>query len=104
ITRGQADSVSVGRSASTKNKTMKKLLVLAFSLAVVSTCIPAAFGADTADTAPAATKPVKKKTHQTEDQRKLRKEMVDKYDTNKDGKLDKEERSKISKEDREKMK
>ena len=32
-----------------------------------------------------------------------RKELVDKYDTNKDGKLDKEERSKMTKEDKEKM-
>jgi hypothetical protein len=31
-----------------------------------------------------------------------RKELVDKYDTNKDGKLDKEERSKMTKEDKEK--
>ena len=31
------------------------------------------------------------------------KELLEKYDTNKDGKLDKEERSKISPEDRKKM-
>ena len=40
----------------------------------------------------------------TPEQKQFRKEMVEKYDTNKDGKLDKEERSKMSKEDREKMK
>jgi hypothetical protein len=37
------------------------------------------------------------------EQKALRKEMISKYDTNKDGKLDKEERAKISKEDKEKM-
>ena len=39
----------------------------------------------------------------TEEQKTLLKQMVEKYDTNKDGKLDKQERAKISKEDREKM-
>lgn len=39
----------------------------------------------------------------TEEQQKLRKEMVAKYDTNKDGKLDREEMQKISEEDRKKM-
>ena len=45
----------------------------------------------------------KEKTKPTAEQKTLRKEMVSKYDTNKDGKLDKEERAKISKEDKEKM-
>jgi hypothetical protein len=35
--------------------------------------------------------------------KEIREEMLKKYDLNKDGKLDKEERSKISKEDRKKM-
>ena len=39
----------------------------------------------------------------TTEQKTLRKEMVTKYDTNKDGKLDKDERAKISAEDKEKM-
>lgn len=39
----------------------------------------------------------------TEEQKKLRKEIVDKYDVNKDGKLDREEMQKISEEDRKKM-
>jgi len=38
----------------------------------------------------------------TPEQKALRKELVDKYDANKDGKLDKEERAKMSKEDKEK--
>jgi hypothetical protein len=46
-----------------------------------------------------------KKHHKmTDEQKTLMKEMVEKYDTNKDGKLDKEEKSKISAEDKEKMK
>ena len=40
----------------------------------------------------------------TPEQKALRKEMLQKYDTNKDAKLDKQERAKISKEDREKLK
>ena len=36
----------------------------------------------------------------TEEQKKQRDELVKKYDTNKDGKLDKEERAKVSDEDR----
>jgi hypothetical protein len=36
----------------------------------------------------------------TEEQKKQRDELVKKYDTNKDGKLDKEERAKVSEEDR----
>ncbi len=45
-----------------------------------------------------------KKRELTDDQKKLQKEMLEKYDANKDGKLDKEERSKISADDQEKMK
>jgi len=45
----------------------------------------------------------KKHPKASEEQRKLRKEMLDKYDANKDGKLDKKERAKISKEDQEKL-
>ncbi len=39
----------------------------------------------------------------TPEQRALRKEMLEKYDTNKNGKLDKKERAQISKEDKERM-
>ena len=37
----------------------------------------------------------------TDEQKALRKELVAKYDTNKDGKLDKSEKAKMSKEDKE---
>jgi hypothetical protein len=48
-----------------------------------------------------AAKPAKKKL--TADQEALQKEMLAKYDTDKNGKLDKTERAAISKEDKEKM-
>ena len=51
----------------------------------------------------ASAQEVKKKHKLTDEQKALQKEVVTKYDTNKDGKLDKEERAKISKEDKEKM-
>ncbi len=41
-----------------------------------------------------------KKKELTEEQKTLQKEMVAKYDANKDGKLDKEERAKFSAEDK----
>lgn len=42
------------------------------------------------------------KHRMTEEQKTVRKEMLDKYDANKDGKLDKQERAGMSKEDKEK--
>jgi hypothetical protein len=44
-----------------------------------------------------------KKTKLTAEQQALQKDMLAKYDTNKDGKLDKSERAAISKEDKAKM-
>lgn len=45
----------------------------------------------------------KKKKELSPEAKALQKEMVGKYDANKDGKLDKEERGKISTEDKAKM-
>jgi hypothetical protein len=45
----------------------------------------------------------KKERKLTDEQKTLQKDMLAKYDTNKDGKLDKEERAKVSTEDKEKM-
>jgi len=45
-----------------------------------------------------------KKSEATPEQKAVRKAMTEKYDTNKDGKLDKEERAKISEADKAKMK
>ena len=77
---------------------MKKLFALALTLSLLGTLAPAAVHA--AD----AAKGEKKQSKLTEEQQKLWKDIVGKYDANKDGKLDKEERAKISKEDKEKLK
>ena len=45
----------------------------------------------------------KEKSKPTAEQKALRKEMTEKYDANKDGKIDKEERAKISEDDKKKM-
>lgn len=45
----------------------------------------------------------KPKKELTPEQQTVMKEMLAKYDTNKDGKLDKEERAKMSQEDKDKM-
>ena len=44
----------------------------------------------------------KKKQPLTDDQKALQKEMLEKYDANKDGKLEKEERAKMTKEEKKK--
>ncbi len=46
----------------------------------------------------------KKRPELTEEQKKIQKEMLDKYDTNKDGKLDREERGKMTDDDKNKSK
>ena len=52
-----------------------------------------------------ADKPARKGRPQlTEEQKALHKSMLEKYDTNKDGKLDADERKSISQDDREKFK
>ncbi len=78
-------------------KTMKKLYVLALSLSLLGGLSPVLGRAADADNA------AKKHPKVAEERRKLRKEMLEKYDANKDGKLDKKERAKISKEDQEKL-
>ena len=71
---------------------MKKLLVaLCFTCALVL-AVQAGEG-----------KQGKKKHEQTAEQKALHKEILAKYDANKDGKLDKDERAKISAEDKAKM-
>ena len=74
---------------------MKRILLIAAGLLAATAITVNAQDAAKKDAAP-------KKT-QTPEQKQLRKEMTEKYDTNKDGKLDKEERAKISAEDKEKM-
>jgi hypothetical protein len=67
---------------------MKKLLV---AVAVLGLVCAASFTTVKADDSGAAT-----------DKKAFRKEMLDKYDLNKDGKLDKDEKSKMTPEDLEK--
>ncbi len=72
---------------------MKKLLVAAIALLCASTIMVQA-----QDTAPK-----KEKKPLTAEQKALWKEIVTKYDTNKDGKLDKTERAAISADDQAKL-
>ena len=68
---------------------MKKLLV------ILSVACALAFTANAAEGG--------KKHQMTDEQKTVMKEMLAKYDTNKDGKLDKEERAKMTQEDKDKM-
>jgi hypothetical protein len=80
---------------------MKKLLV---TLCVMSALAIAAHAEDSAEAKkPEATKPEVKKREMSAEQKAVMKEIKEKYDTNKDGKLDKEERAKISAEDKAKL-
>jgi uncharacterized OsmC-like protein len=76
---------------------MKKLLVASCLTCVLALAAHAADGEGKKDSE------AKVKPAPTAEQKALRKEIRAKYDTNKDGKLDKEERAKISTEDKEKM-
>jgi len=70
---------------------MKKLIALAFAfVCAASLCAFAGEG--------------KKGPQLTDEQKAVYKKMVEKYDANKDGKLDKEEREKMSDEDKAEMK
>ena len=69
---------------------MKKLLVIVLGLLVAGTLtVSAAKG---------------QKKELTPEQEKLKKEMIEKYDANKDGKVDADEAAKISRDDKKKMK
>ena len=74
---------------------MKKLLI--------ALCITTAIAIAAHAEAPKKEGGAKKRPQLTEEQKKVRKEITAKYDTNKNGRLDKEERSKISTEDKEKL-
>ncbi len=86
-----------GRSFTNEKKSMKKLFALALSLSLLGGLSPVLVRAADADNGS------KKHPKAAEARRTLRKEMLQKYDTNKNGKLDKQERAKISKEDQEKL-
>lgn len=75
---------------------MKKILV-----AVMGLLCATAIVAHAQDATTTTTKPAKKKL--TAEQKELNKEMLAKYDTDKNGKLDKNERAAITPEDKDKM-
>ena len=76
---------------------MKALFAFALSLSLLGGLSPALLRAADANNGG------KKHPKAAEERGKLRKDMLEKYDADKNGKLDKQERSKISKEDREKL-
>ena len=86
-----------GRSLTNGKKSTKKLCTWALSLSLLGGLSPVLVRAADADNGG------KKHPKAAEARRTLRKEMLEKYDTNKNGKLDKQERAKISKEDQEKL-
>jgi hypothetical protein len=77
---------------------MKKFLVAVMGMLCATALVIHA--QDAANTTP-TTKPAKKKL--TAEQQALQKDMLAKYDTDKNGKLDKSERASMSAEDKEKM-
>jgi hypothetical protein len=79
---------------------MKKFLVATLGLFCASLLVVSA-----QDAAPAAPKKDSKpaKHEQTAEQKAIQKEMLDKYDANKDGKIDKDERAKMTQEDKDKF-
>jgi len=72
---------------------MKKLIIAAVAL-----CCATAIMVQAQDAAPK-----KEKKKMTPEQTQLMAEMTTKYDTNKDGKLDKEEKAAMSQEDKDKL-
>ncbi|HXS67360.1 MAG TPA: EF-hand domain-containing protein [Candidatus Polarisedimenticolia bacterium] len=74
---------------------MKKILVAVMGLLCATAIVAHAQDATT------TTKPARKKL--TAEQKELNKEMLAKYDTDKNGKLDKNERAAITPEDKDKM-
>jgi hypothetical protein len=68
---------------------MKKLIIAAAALLCATTLVVQAQDA-----------PKKAKKEMTAEQKQLQKDMIAKYDTNKDGKLDKEEKAAMSAEDK----
>lgn len=75
---------------------MKKLLLIVAGLIAASALTVNAQDA-------AAPKTKTKKPAQTADEKQFKTEMLEKYDTNKDGKLGKKEMDKMSADDKEKM-
>lgn len=84
----------VAQRNAAKQSVMKKIAAIVLGLSLLGTVSYAKNGKNGKDG---------EKTKPTAEQKQLRKEMTEKYDTNKDGKIDKEERAKISAEDKAKL-
>lgn len=84
---------------------MKRLLIGVYSVCVAASLI-AVRADDTSQTSKTTTSTSTTAKHKglTEEQKTLRKEMLEKYDSNHDGKIDKEERKKVTDEDKVKLK
>ena len=76
---------------------MRKLLALVVTLGALTV-------GNAAEAQPAADKTKKERPALTEAQKKLRADMLAKYDTNKNGRLDKDELAKVSADDKAKLK
>ena len=87
---------TVERIAATNKQTIMKKSLIALALLSALTLVARADDDDK--------KPAPEKKQATAEQKALRKQMTEKYDTNKDGKLDAEERAKMSEEDKAKLK
>jgi hypothetical protein len=84
-------------------KTLKTVLSLA-SLALTLSITQAADAGSTSGKSSDKSSEHRQRPQLTAEQKQLRKDILAKYDANKDGKLDREERAKISSEDKEKLK
>ena len=86
---------------------MKRLLIAVYSLCLATSLLSVRADDAAATETPknsTTTTPKKPAPALTEEQKALRKEMLAKYDANKDGKIDKEERKKVTDEDKAKLK
>jgi ABC-type transporter MlaC component len=80
---------------------MKKLFLAALTLLCASAIVVQAQDAGSKDAT--GSKPAAKQHKLTAEQQAVMKDMLAKYDTNKDGKLDKTERAAMTQEDKDKM-
>src|SRR5438128_440058 len=93
------------RCSVTSNTYMKKLSTIILGICCAGLLSTKAIADDEKkpESTEKTTKTERKRPALTDEQKKTRDEITAKYDTNKDGKLDAEERKKISDEDKEKL-
>jgi len=88
------------------SKNMKTVLTILYGacLAATLTFSQAADSSATSSADASKKSERRQKPKLTEEQKQLRKDILAKYDTNKDGRLDRDERAKVSDEDKDKLK